>query len=146
MLPADLPINKFIQVTILYQNYQIQLGITMNAERINLQEKLSLFDERWSPRIIAQMNDYHFKLAKIQDEFVWHSHPETDEVFIVLAGRMRIEFRDTQVELSEGELCVVPKGVEHKPVAEQECHIMLVEPAGTLNTGDERTKTEESWV
>lgn len=118
----------------------------MNVKRINFQEKLSLFEDHWSPRIVAQMNDYHFKLVKIQGEFVWHSHPETDEVFIVLAGGMRIEFRDTQVELSEGELCVVPKGFEHRPVAEQECHIMLVEPAGTLNTGDERTKTEESWV
>ena len=121
----------------------------MDIKGINLREKLSLFDEFWSPRIIAQMNDYHFKLAKIQGEFVWHSHPETDEVFIVLAGDMRIEFRDAEVELNEGELCVVPKGVEHKPVAERECHIMLVEPAGTVNTGNAsggRTITEPTWI
>lgn len=121
----------------------------MNIERINLQEKLSLFDELWSPRIIAQMNDYHFKLAKIQGEFIWHSHPETDEVFIVLAGSMRIEFRDAQVELEEGELCVVPKGVEHKPVAERECHLMVVELAGTTSTGDtdsDRTIKEATWI
>ena len=95
------------------------------------------------------MNDYHFKLAKIRGEFIWHSHPETDEVFIVLKGDMRIEFRDFHTVLSEGEMCVVPSGVEHKPVAQDVCQIMLIEPAGTLNTGDagsERTKTEESWI
>jgi mannose-6-phosphate isomerase-like protein (cupin superfamily) len=121
----------------------------MDIQAINLADKLSLFDEYWSPRIIAQMNDYHFKLAKIQGEFTWHSHPETDEVFIVLKGDMRIEFRDVHTELSKGEMCVVPRGVEHKPVAQDVCHIMLIEPAGTLNTGDaggERTKTEENWI
>ena len=121
----------------------------MKIEGINLEEKFSQFDELWSPRIIAQMNDYHFKLTKIQGEFIWHSHPETDEVFVVLKGSMRIEFRDSTTVLNEGELCVVPRGVEHKPVAEHECHIMLVEPAGTINTGDaggERTITEGTWL
>jgi mannose-6-phosphate isomerase-like protein (cupin superfamily) len=121
----------------------------MKIEGINLEEKFSQFDELWSPRIIAQMNDYHFKLTKIQGEFIWHSHPETDEVFIVVGGSLRIEFRDSDIELNEGELCVVPRGVEHKPVAEHECHIMLVEPAGTTTTGDaggERTETEGAWL
>lgn len=121
----------------------------MDIRAINLADKLSSFDEHWSPRIIAQMNDYHFKLAKIQGEFIWHSHPDTDEVFIVLKGDMRIEFRDFHTKLSEGEMCVVPRGIEHKPVAQDECQIMLIEPAGTLNTGDaggERTVTGEIWI
>ena len=121
----------------------------MDIQAINLANKLSLFDEYWSPRIIAQMNDYHLKLAKIQGEFIWHSHPDTDEVFIVIKGEMRIEFRDFHTKLSEGELCVVPRGIEHKPVAKDECQIMLIEPIGTVNTGDaagERTKTEENWI
>ena len=121
----------------------------MNMEGINLEEKYSKFDELWSPKIIAQMNDYHFKLAKIRGEFVWHSHPETDEVFIVVSGSMRIDFRDSYTKLNEGEMCVVPRGVEHKPIAEDECHIMLVEPAGTINTGDargERTKAADIWI
>lgn len=121
----------------------------MDIQVINLANKLSLFDEYWSPRIIAQMNDYHLKLAKIQGEFIWHSHPDTDEVFIVIEGDMRIEFRDFHTKLSKGELCVVPRGIEHKPVANDECQIMLIEPAETVNTGDavgERTKTEEKWI
>ena len=121
----------------------------MDIQAINLANKLSLFDEYWSPRIIAQMNDYHLKLAKIQGEFIWHSHPDTDEVFIVIKGEMRIEFREFHTKLSEGELCVVPRGIEHKPVAKDECQVMLIEPAGTVNTGDvadEQTKTEENWI
>jgi len=121
----------------------------MDIQAINLANKLSLFDEYWSPRIIAQMNDYHIKLAKIQGEFIWHSHPDTDEIFIVIKGEMRIEFRDSHTKLSECDLCVVPRGIEHKPVAEDECQIMLIEPTGTVNTGDttgERTKTEEIWI
>ncbi len=121
----------------------------MDIQTINIANKLSLFNEHWSPRIIAQMNDYHLKLAKFQGEFIWHSHPDTDEVFIVIKGDMRIEFRDFHTKLSEGELCVVPRGIEHKPVAKDICQIMLIEPAGTVNTGDaigERTKTEEIWI
>lgn len=115
----------------------------------NLNKKLSMISEHWSPKIIAQMNDYHFKIAKIQGEFIWHDHPETDEVFVVLKGQLEIQFRDGSVTLSENEMFVVPKGVEHKPVAEQECHILLVEPAGTVNTGDivdERTKPHDVWI
>ena len=116
---------------------------------INFTEKFDLISEHWSPKIIAQMNDYHFKIAKIQGEFIWHSHPETDEVFIVIHGKMRIELRDQAVNLETGEMFVVPKGVEHKPVAEGECQILLIEPAGTVNTGDaggERTVTQTEWI
>lgn len=115
----------------------------------NLKEKLSLFSEHWSPKIIAQMNDYHFKVAKVLGEFIWHDHPETDEVFIVLKGQLEIQFRDGSVRLNENEMFVVPKGVKHKPVAEQECHILLVEPVGTINTGqvvDERTAPQDIWI
>jgi mannose-6-phosphate isomerase-like protein (cupin superfamily) len=121
----------------------------MDYTAINFRAKLAKFSKHWSPKIIAQMNDYHFKLAKIQGEFVWHSHPETDEVFIVLDGIVRINLRDGEVELRAGEMFVVPKGVEHKPIAEQECHILLVEPAGTVNTGDARgelTVEQLEWI
>ncbi|MGD2162267.1 MAG: cupin domain-containing protein [Anaerolineales bacterium] len=121
----------------------------MDIKVINFKQKFALIEEQWSPRIISQMNDYHFKLARIQGEFIWHSHPETDEVFIVIEGEMQIYFRDQEVKLSRGEMCVVPASVEHKPVAEHECQILLIEPAGTLNTGDaggERTKSEEVWI
>jgi mannose-6-phosphate isomerase-like protein (cupin superfamily) len=116
---------------------------------INLSRKFTQMTEQWSPKIIAQLNDYHLKLAKIQGEFVWHSHPETDEVFLVVAGQMSIDFRDGRVDLAAGELFVVPKGVEHKPVAAQECHILLIEPAGTVNTGDAggpRTRSADEWI
>src|SRR5690349_21404578 len=121
----------------------------MEYSSINLQEKLSKFPEHWSPKIVAQLNDYHFKLAKVQGEFVWHDHPETDEVFIIIKGQLDIHFRDGIVSLKEGEMFVVPRGVEHKPVAENECHIMLVEPAGTVNTGDlqsDRTAPNDVWI
>jgi len=103
---------------------------------VNLAEKFSRFADQWSPKIVAQMNDYHFKLVKIEGEFVWHSHADTDEVFIVLDGEMTIGFRDGEVRLRAGEMFVIPKGVEHRPFAEHECRMMLVEPAGTTNTGD----------
>lgn len=121
----------------------------MEFKAINSQEKLALFNEHWSPKIIAQMNDYHLKLVKIQGEFVWHSHAETDEVFIVLDGEMVIEMRNGRVHLHSGELFVVPKGVEHKPVAKNECHILLIEPAGLVNTGDaesELTAPNDVWI
>jgi len=121
----------------------------MSVKKINLKDKLLKFSEHWSPRIIAEMNDYQFKLAKIKGEFVWHDHKDTDEVFIVIEGTMSIEFRDGIVDLGEGELCVVPKGVEHKPYAENECKIMLVEPRGVVNTGDaesEFTASNEAWA
>ena len=121
----------------------------MNYQPINLQGKLSKFTEYWAPKIIAQMNDYHFKVVKVQGEFVWHDHPETDEVFLILKGKLDIHFRDGKVALSAGEMFVVPKGVEHKPVAANECHILLVEPAGTINTGDvvsEKTAPKDIWI
>jgi mannose-6-phosphate isomerase-like protein (cupin superfamily) len=116
---------------------------------VNLAEKFSLINKHWDPKIIAQLNDYHFKIAKIQGEFVWHSHPETDEVFLVVDGILTIQLRDGDLHLSPGELCVIPKGIEHKPAAEKECQILMVEPAGTLNTGDaggERTIEETEWI
>lgn len=121
----------------------------MNYQPVSFKDKFAKFSEHWSPKIVAQMNDYHFKIAKIQGEFIWHDHPETDEVFIILKGHLEIQFRDGNVLLKEGELFVVPKGVEHKPVAAQECHILLVEPAGTVNTGDvvnERTAANDAWI
>src|SRR6476646_11600315 len=108
----------------------------MDYRAINLKDKLSGFSEHFAPKIIAQMNDYHLKLVKALGEFTWHSHPETDEVFLILAGTLKIEFRDGAVDLKAGEMFVIPKGVEHKPVAASECHLMLIEPAGTINTGD----------
>jgi mannose-6-phosphate isomerase-like protein (cupin superfamily) len=116
---------------------------------VNLTEKFSLITDHWDPRIIAQLNDYHFKIAKIQGDFVWHSHPGTDEVFLVVDGDLVIHLRDGILNLKQGELCVIPRGVEHKPAADQECQILMVEPAGTLNTGDaggEMTIDETSWI
>jgi mannose-6-phosphate isomerase-like protein (cupin superfamily) len=116
---------------------------------VNFKDKLAKITEQWSPRIVAQLNDYHFKLVKLQGDFVWHSHADTDEVFVVLKGEMSIDFRDGTATLREGEMMVVPKGFEHKPRAEEECHVMLVEPAGTLNTGDvggERTVLDPEWI
>jgi mannose-6-phosphate isomerase-like protein (cupin superfamily) len=121
----------------------------MDYSAINFEEKFVKFSEHWSPKIIAQMNDYHFKLVKFRGEFVWHSHAETDEVFIALDGEMSIEFRDGMVALKAGEMFVVPKGLEHKPFAANECKIMLIEPAGTVNTGDaggDLTADDDVWI
>lgn len=121
----------------------------MNYKSIDFKQKLTLFNELWSPKVIAEMNDYQFKLVKIQNHFVWHQHEDTDEVFIVLDGQMVIEFRDGKVELSQGQMFVIPKGVEHCPYAENECQILLVEPKGVVNTGDKESKlTAESdvWI
>ncbi|MDK2352156.1 MULTISPECIES: cupin domain-containing protein [Pseudomonas aeruginosa group] len=116
---------------------------------INFAAKLALFDDRWQPRVVAQMNDYQFKLVKIEGDFVWHSHADTDETFIVLSGRLRIDFRDGAVHLGPGEMYVVPRGVEHKPFAEGEVRMLLVEPCGVRNTGDqggERTAINDLWI
>ena len=116
---------------------------------ININDKLNKFSDLWSPRVIAEMNDYQFKLAKVKGEFVWHSHKETDETFIVLNGELFIEFRDKKIKLNKGELYIVPKGIEHKPYAENECHIMLIEPKGIINTGEKSTKLtskNDIWV
>jgi mannose-6-phosphate isomerase-like protein (cupin superfamily) len=121
----------------------------MRYKAINFIEKLSKFSEHWKPKIIAQMNDYHFKVVKFKGEFVWHRHSDTDEVFIVLDGEMSIAFRDGAVALKAGEMFVVPKGAEHKPSAGNECKVMLVEPAGTINTGSaggEMTADDNMWI
>ena len=117
--------------------------------KINLNEKLSKFSKYWSPRIIAEMNDYQFKLAKIKGKFIWHDHKDTDEVFIVIEGNMSIEFQDGIVNLSKGEMYVVPKGVRHKTYAENECKVMLVEPKGVINTvesGGDLTAPNDVWI
>jgi mannose-6-phosphate isomerase-like protein (cupin superfamily) len=121
----------------------------MEHSSVNFQEKFAMFSDQWSPRIIAQMNDYHFKLARLQGDFVWHRHADTDETFIVLEGAMSIAFREGQVDLRAGEMLVVPKGVEHKPFARQECQVLLIEPAGTVNTGDaggDLTIQDDVWI
>ena len=118
-------------------------------KKINFEEKFAQFSDFWAPKIIAQMNDYHFKLVKFEGEFVWHTHQETDEVFIVIKGEMEIEFRDGKVDMKAGEMFVVPKGIEHKPIAKEECQIMLVEPAGTVNTGTaggDMTAENNIWI
>jgi mannose-6-phosphate isomerase-like protein (cupin superfamily) len=104
--------------------------------RINLAEKLTRFDDRWNPRIIADLNDSHVKLVKVQGEFVWHQHAGEDELFLVLRGSLTIELRDGSVTLDPGEMVVIPKGVEHRPVAAEEVHLMLIEPKGTRHTGE----------
>ena len=121
----------------------------MAYQAINLQEKLDLFQDQWMPRVVAEMNDYQFKLVKIQGDFVWHDHPETDETFIVIEGTLRIDFRDGAVYLGPGEMFVVPKGVEHKPSADGEVKMMLIEPRGVLNTGHaggEMTAENDVWI
>lgn len=113
--------------------------------KVNLREKLALFHEHWSPRIVGELNGQHVKLVKFIGAFVWHSHEHEDELFLVLEGRFRMEFRDRSVWLETGEFLIVPRGVEHRPVAEEEVAVLLFEPAGTLNTGDvlnERTVSE----
>ena len=115
-------------------------------EKVNLAAKLAAFDEHFSPRIVGQLNDYKLELVKAQGEFVWHSHPDTDDFFLVLAGRLTIQLRDRDVVLDPGELFVVPRGVEHCPKADEETHVLLIEPLGTPNTGDaggERTAREQ---
>ena len=118
-------------------------------DAIDLSDKLTLFDDHWSPRIIAALNGQEVKLAKFIGAFDWHSHPDEDEMFLVIQGSFTMEFRDRSVELREGQMLVVPRGVEHRPVAEEECWVMLVEPAGLLNTGDaevsEKTTTG-TWI
>jgi mannose-6-phosphate isomerase-like protein (cupin superfamily) len=121
----------------------------MNYKPINLKDRLSKFDDLWSPRVIAEMNDYQFKLAKAQGDFVWHKHADTDEVFIVIEGTLEIEFREGKVVLNEGEMYVIPKGVEHKPSAKGLVKILLVEPRGIVNTGavgGDLTAENDIWV
>ena len=118
-------------------------------KKINLKSKFKEFNETWSPKVIAEMNDYQFKLVKIKDEFVWHKHKDTDEVFIVIEGKINIEFEDQIVELNAGEMIVVPKGKKHKPYATEEAKIMLIEPRGIINTGDiknDLTAKNDQWI
>ena len=125
------------------------MKVPVNYKALNFEEKFSRFSKLWSPRVIAEMNDYQFKLVKVQGEFVWHDHPETDEVFIVINGVLDIEFRDGKVTLESGEMFGIPKGVEHRPVAKNECKMMLVEPKGVVNTGDaggQWTAENDVWV
>ncbi|MCA1366728.1 cupin domain-containing protein [Bradyrhizobium sp. BRP14] len=116
---------------------------------INFAQKLAQFSDQWQPRVIAELNDYQFKIVRIEGDFIWHDHPETDEAFIVLEGSLRIDFRDGSVTLGPGEMYVVPKGVEHKPYAAGEVKMLLIEPRGTLNTGHaggERTARNDIWI
>ncbi len=120
----------------------------MKYSSINLKEKFDSFSAHWSPKTIAALNNYHLKLAKLKGDFVWHKHDETDEAFLVLQGRMSIELRDGQVDLDTGEMFIVARGVEHRPHADQECHVMLIEPAGVVNTGDAGgdMAAEAEWI
>jgi mannose-6-phosphate isomerase-like protein (cupin superfamily) len=118
-------------------------------EVINFAKKFDLLSEQWTPRVVAELNDYQFKVVRLEGDFVWHDHPETDEAFIVLDGELRIDFRDRSVVLGPGEMVVVPKGTEHKPYARNEVKMLLIEPRGTLNTGHEggeRTAENDVWI
>ena len=118
-------------------------------KKINLASKYNKINEHWSPKVVAEMNDYQFKLAKIKNDFIWHSHEDTDETFIVMEGKIYIEFEDETVELSEGEMIVVPKGKKHRPYADEEAKIMLIEPKGVRNTGDivsDLTSEDNKWI
>jgi len=107
-----------------------------SVDKVNIAEKLSLFDEPWSPKIVGELNGQHVKLVRLSGEFVWHHHDDEDEMFLVVDGRFRMEFRDREVWIERGEFIVVPRGVEHRLVAEEEASVMLFEPASTLNTGN----------
>jgi mannose-6-phosphate isomerase-like protein (cupin superfamily) len=108
--------------------------------KVNLSQKFGLFDDAWNPRIVGMLNGQHVKLVKLRGAFVWHQHEAEDELFLVVRGRFRMEFRDRSIELEEGEFLIVPRGVEHRPVADEEAHVLLFEPATTLNTGDVRNE------
>ncbi|HLJ61381.1 MAG TPA: cupin domain-containing protein [bacterium] len=121
----------------------------MAYNSINLGQKFGLFAEQWQPKVVAEMNDYQFKVVKVQGDFIWHDHKDTDETFIVIEGDLRIDFRDGAVHVSTGEMFVVPKGVEHKPSAQAEVKLLLIEPRGVLNTGHaggERTAKNDVWI
>jgi mannose-6-phosphate isomerase-like protein (cupin superfamily) len=118
-------------------------------QAINFRQKLGLIDEYWQPKVIAEMNDYQFKAVKLRGDFVWHDHRDTDETFIVIDGHLRIDFRDGAVRIGPGEMFVVPKGLQHKPYAEGEVYLLLIEPRGVLNTGHEggeRTAPNDVWI
>ena len=121
----------------------------MECLAISFAEKFGLFSEHWQPKVIAELNDYQFKIVKLQGDFIWHSHAETDEAFIVIDGDLRIDFRDGAVHIGSGEMFVVPRGIEHKPYAENEVKLLLIEPRGIPNTGDAgggRTAEQNVWI
>ena len=118
-------------------------------EKVNLVEKFARFHDYWSPKVVGELDDSHVKLVKLQGEFVWHHHENEDEMFLVVKGRLLIKFRDRDLWLDEGELVIIPKGVEHMPVAPEEVHVMLIEPKGTLNTGNvqgDKTVANLEWI
>ena len=121
----------------------------MDYKAVNFAQKFGLLTEQWQPRVIAELNDYQFKVVRLEGDFVWHSHADTDEAFVVMDGELRIDFRDGAVRIGPGEMFVVPKGVEHKPYAEREVKMLLIEPRGVPNTGDqggERTARNDVWI
>jgi mannose-6-phosphate isomerase-like protein (cupin superfamily) len=118
-------------------------------EKVNIEKKFALFNEQWKPKIVGELNGQHVKLGKIEGSFVWHQHENEDELFLVVKGKMRLEFQNTAVDVNEGEFIIVPRGIEHRPAADEECHILLFEPVSTLNTGnvkDELTVAEPEWI
>ena len=131
---------------------ETRTSVTANEhppDKIDLVEKLKSFDDRWSPKIIAGLNGQEVKVAKLEGAFEWHSHPEEDELFLVLEGEFVMEFRERSVEMKEGQLIVVPRGVEHRPVATRMCSVLLFEPAGLVNTGDSESSdltTTGTWI
>ena len=122
----------------------------MKIKKINITQKLKKINEYWSPKVIAEMNDYQFKLAKVKNEFVWHKHEDTDETFFIVNGQLTIELKKMEkIILNKGDMVVIPKGVEHKPIATEECEIMLIEPNKTINTGNvknEMTTKNDQWI
>lgn len=125
------------------------MAAVMSADPINLDEKFSKFFDYWSPKVIAELNNYQIKLVKFQGDFVWHTHPDTDEVFLVTKGAMEIEFRDCTIAVKAGEMYVIPKGVEHCTRADCECQAMLIEPRGVVNTGEidsDLTAANDVWI
>jgi mannose-6-phosphate isomerase-like protein (cupin superfamily) len=121
----------------------------MSYTTVNFRQKLGLFTEHWAPKVVAEMNNYQFKVVKLEGDFIWHNHQDTDEAFIVIEGDLRIDFRDGAVHLAAGEMFVVPKGIEHKPYAENEVKLLVIEPRGVLNTGSEggeHTADNNIWI
>jgi mannose-6-phosphate isomerase-like protein (cupin superfamily) len=121
----------------------------MDVKVVNFKEKFSKLEKRHSYKIIAQMNEYYFKIVKAKREFIWHSHPETDEVFVVIDGELKIDLRDKALHLKKGDMVVIPRGVGHKPSCHDECHVILIEPAETVNTGDkvsDMLDTDLEWI
>lgn len=122
----------------------------MDYRSVNFAEKFRLFTDQWKPRVVAEMNDYQFKVVRLEGDFIWHDHQDTDEAFLVLEGTLRVDFRDGAVSIGPGEMYVVPKGVEHKPFAEREVKLLLIEPRGVRNTGEEpaneRTAANDVWI